>query len=52
MTYWHRQDGYCATPFLEECIGEWHKRQDREAREARHTKLPPTVSDVLRQVIG
>lgn len=50
--YWTRQGGFCATPFLEECIGESHKRQDRAAREAKHVRLPPTVSDVLRQVIG
>lgn len=50
--YWKRQDGYCATPFLEECIGEWHKRRDREAREAKYVRLPPTVSAVLRQLVG
>ncbi len=26
--------------------------RDREARESKHVRLPPTVSDVLRQVIG
>jgi hypothetical protein len=48
--YWRRPGGFCATPFLEECIGYWLKREERE--HARRGKLPPSVGQTLRGMLS
>lgn len=47
--YWKRQGGFCATPFLEQCIGYYLTRRAR--KEYATTPMLPSVRAVLRRVI-
>ena len=43
--YWKRQGGFCATPFIEECIGYYLKRSN-VVRDDKG-RLPPSIHSVL-----
>lgn len=48
--YWKRQGGFCATPFLEESIGYYLKRENVERNDS--GRLPPSISSVLYGMIA